>query len=234
MSIPAGIRKTGPWVVTISGIVDTQAITNQFYLDRQSNLSVFHSKLGLIVNGANSKRQPELATFRERIAGMTYHLPLSSRLEMSDTRDRLSVAFNTFFSDLYIPPPSERELDLRFVISGKGRPPEEAFLTVQLTLKPGETLETAAGRKLTVGTDRLEMEPDAIGGWIRHHGWTMDTDPTARLVWPVHPFNPYANAPETGLDHAVAALSVPIRLKAQQGRPVRPNEQEIRIRLTTE
>src|SRR5205823_5141858 len=149
MSIPAGIRKTGPWVVCLSGIVDTQAVTNQFYLDRQSNLSVFHSRLGLIVNGANSKRQPELATLRERIAGVTYHLPLSSRLEMNDTRDRLSVAFNSFFSDLYVPPANERAIDFRFVISGKGRAPEEAYATLQLVLKPGEVLETAAGRKVT-------------------------------------------------------------------------------------
>lgn len=234
MSIPAGIRKTGPWVVSLSGIVDTQAANNQFYLDRQSNLSVFHSRLGLIVNGANSKRQVELATFRERIAGVTYHLPLSSRLDMSDQRDRLSVAFNSFFSDLYVPPPSEREIELRFVITGKGRAPEEAFTTLQLVLTPGETLQTAAGKNVTVGQERLELEPEAIGAWIRHHGWTMYVDPAARMVWPVHPFNPYANAPEEGLAHAVAALSVPIRLQAKPGHPVRPNEQEIKFRLVTE
>jgi hypothetical protein len=62
----------------------------------------------------------------------------------------------------------------------------------------------------------------------------MYVDPAARLVWPVYPFNPYANAPEKGLDRAVAALSVPIRLQAKPGHPVRPNEQEIRFRLTTE
>jgi hypothetical protein len=62
----------------------------------------------------------------------------------------------------------------------------------------------------------------------------MHVDPSARLVWPVHPFNPYANAPEEGLRHAVAALSVPIRLQAKPGHPVRPNEQEIKFRLTAE
>ena len=234
LEVPAAIRKTGPWVVCLSGIVDTQAVTNQFYLDRQSNVSVFHSRLGLIVNGANSKRQPELATFRERIAGVTYHLPLSSRLDTGDRTDRLSVAFNTFFSDLYAPWPSEREASLRFMITGKGRPPEEAFTTLQLVLKPGELLETAAGKTMTVGEERVDLPPEAIGGWIRHHGWTMYVDPAAGLVWPVYPYNPYSNAPEEGLDHAVAALSVPIKLQAKQGHPVRPNEQEILFRWTTE
>src|SRR5207253_5669480 len=61
MSVPAGIRRTGPWVVCLSGIISTQAVNNQFYLDRQGSLSVTHRKLGLIITGANSKRQPELA-----------------------------------------------------------------------------------------------------------------------------------------------------------------------------
>ena len=242
MSIPAGIRKRGPWVVTLSGIVDTQAVNNQFYLDRQSNLSVFHQKLGLIVNGANSKRQPELATFREKIGGATYHLPLSSRLQMSDESgdklrdrsDRLSVAFNSFFGDLYIDPASERELKFHCLISGKGRAPEEAFMTLQLVLKPGEPLETGAGKKITLSAEPVTLSAQEIGGSIRHHGWTLEVDPAATLVWPVHPFNPYANAPEPGLEHAVAALAVPIRLQSKPGHPVRPNEQQIAFRLTAQ
>jgi len=72
MHAPASIRKTGSWVVCLSGIIATQASTRQYYLDRQSNLSVFQSRLGLIITGANSKRQPELATFRENIANETF------------------------------------------------------------------------------------------------------------------------------------------------------------------
>jgi len=55
----------------------------------------------------------------------------------------------------------------------------------------------------------------------------MKCDPTARLEWPVYPYDPYADAPEKGLDHAVGALSVPLRLNARPGHSVRPNEQEI-------
>jgi hypothetical protein len=47
MSVPAGIRKTGPWVICLSGIIATQAPTSQFYLDRQSHLSVFTRSAGL-------------------------------------------------------------------------------------------------------------------------------------------------------------------------------------------
>jgi hypothetical protein len=41
----------------------------RFLLDLQSHLSIFHERLGLIITGANSKRQPELATFRSSTSG---------------------------------------------------------------------------------------------------------------------------------------------------------------------
>ena len=233
MSIPAGIRKTGPWQVGLSGIINTQAINNQYYLDRQCSLSVFHQKLGLIITGANSKRQPELATFSERIDGQMYHMPLSSRLQMSDNGDRLSLAYNTFFTDLYVPAPSDQEMTFRFVVAGKGTPPEEARLTLQLCLKPGAELETATGKKIALSAQRIELGPVELGGWIRHHGWTLKVDPTAKLAWPVYPYNPYAAAPEKELKYAVGALSVPLDLKSQPGRYVRPNEQEIAFTLGT-
>ena len=233
MSIPAGIRKTGPWQVGLSGIINTQAINNQYYLDRQCSLSVFHQKLGLIITGANSKRQLELATFSERIDGQMYHMPLSSRLQMSDDGDRLSLAYNTFFTDLYVPAPSDQEMTFRFVVAGKGTPPEEARLTLQLCLKPGEELETATGKKIALSAQRIELGPVELGGWIRHHGWTLKVDPTAKLAWPVYPYNPYAAAPEKELRYAVGALSVPLHLKSQPGRYVRPNEQEIAFTLGT-
>jgi hypothetical protein len=158
MSVPAGIRKSGPWVTCLSGLIATPT-TSRWYLDRQGHLSIFHEKLGLIVTGANSKRQPELATFSEKLLDQTFHLPLSSRLQMNDGKDRLSLSFNTFFSDLYVPEPSEKELGFRFAITGRGTPPEEAQLTLQLCLKAGETLETASGKKVRLDKDLILRRP---------------------------------------------------------------------------
>jgi len=234
MRVAAGIRKTAPWTVALSGVIDTQAINSQFYLDRQSHLSVFHEKLGLIISGANSKRQPELATFSEKVMGQLVYLPLSSRLQMGDNQDRLSLAFNTFFSDLYIPHPASNELSFRFAVSGRGTPAEEPRLTLQLCLKAGEALETGAGRRFTLSADRIELPAADIGGWIRHHGWTLKVDPAARLIWPVYPHNPYANAPETNIAYAVGALSVPLRLKSRPGHYIRANEQEISFALSSD
>jgi hypothetical protein len=220
MTIPAGIRKTGPWQVALSGIMSTQAIHNQYYLDRQGNVSVFHQKAGLIVTGAGSKRQPELATFSQTWSGQTTFMPISTRLQMGQREDRLSLAYNTFYSDLYVPAPSENELALRFKIIERSGPTENGRLTLQLILKAGEVLETGAGKKITLGAEHIELGPADLGGSIRHHGWTMRVDPTARLVWPVYPFNPYGNAPETSVEWAVGALSVDLH-------PVKPADPAI-------
>ena len=233
MSVPAGIRKTGPWQVALSGLMSTQAIHNQFYLDRQGHVSVFHQKVGLIITGAGSKRQPELATFSEKLMGQTVHMPNSTRLQMGDQEDRLSLAYNTFFSDLFVPVPTGNELALQFRIGARGALAESARLTLQLVLKAGEMLETGAGQRITLGSDRIELGAAELGGWIRHHGWVMKMDPVARLVWPVYPFNPYANGPETSLEWAVGALSVDVHPQKHSGES-QHKEQQIDVVITVD
>ena len=104
---------------------------------------------------------------------------------------------------------------------------------MQLCLRAGETLETGGGKRIVLGTERVELSPEELGGEIRHHGWTLKMDPTARLVWPVYPFNPYMNKPETKLEHAVGLLSVPVQgTKTKEDWFVRPGEREILFTLT--
>ncbi len=227
MTVPAGIRKSGPWQVALSGIMSTQAIHNQYYLDRQGNVSVFHGKTGLIVTGANSKRQPELATFSQTFEGQTVFMPISTRLQMGPHEDRLSLSYNTFYADLFVPEPADDQLALHFKITERGSATENGRLTLQLVLKAGEVLETGAGQKFTLGAERIELGPAQLGGSIRHHGWTVRVDPTARLVWPVFPFNPYGNAPESSLEHAVGALSVALHASEPANASIRHREQPI-------
>ena len=216
MRVPAGIRKREPWTIALSGLTSTQPVANQFFLDRQCHLSVFHEKLGLIVSGANSKRQPELATFRETVRGRTNHLPINTALRMAPGVDRLSLAYNTFFADLEVSEPSRQQVAFRFAVTDMGRV-EEAQLAVQLVLRPGELLETGK-TKVILGPDRVELGPEEVAGLIRHRGWSLRFDSPARLVWPVFPYNPYANAPETSLGLAVGVLTVPIQPQEVGGR----------------
>lgn len=209
MIVPAGIRKTGPWYVCLSGIIATQTLS-QFYLDRQSHMSVFHEKHGLIITGANSKRQPELATVAEEVGGQVYHIPISSRLDMNDREDRLALSYHTFFTVLSVPPPKTDRMEFAFNITPRGRM-AKSRLTLQLVLHPGEDLE-ADGRTIRLDENSQELD---IRSSVRHHGWSLKLDQPARLTWPVRPFNPYRNAPETGIEHAVGTLTTELEGKPQ-------------------
>ncbi len=213
MSATAGIRKSGLWTVCLSGIVSTQAQANQFYLDRQGNFSVFHEKLGLIITGANSKRQPELATFSERVGDIENHLPLSSRLKLSDAGDQLALSYSTFFAELKVPP-IRQALSFDIAITTRGRTGDRQ-LALQLCLKPGQFLETEAGTSILLGSAPVVLSPEQVGGWIRHNGWTLKAPPGARLEWPARPYSPYSNAPEPGIEHAVGVWTRPLEPKSQ-------------------
>src|SRR5262249_52064837 len=163
---------------------------------------IYHEKLGLIVTGANSKRQPELGTFSERFNDVVNALPLSSRLDTSDNGDQLALSYNTFFAEIKMRPATKRSLafDVSITPRSKGT---SRHLVLQLYLKRGQFVETQAGTSVLLGESDVHLTADQIGGWIRHNGWTFHVPTGTRLDWPVRPFNPYANAPETTIEHAV-------------------------------
>lgn len=226
---PAGIRKKGAWTTAFCGIIDTPLPLSQWFLDRQANISLFHERTGLIVAGANSKGQPELATLYEKRNGEAYTKPLGSRLTMKDSGDCLAVAHHTFTCEILAPPAQQEEQQIHFQITGRGPAPDEATLALQLCLKAGTILETGAGHRVTLTNERIELTPALLGGAIHHGDWTLTIDADATLSWPVFPYNPYRNGPETKLEYAVGLLRVPLQLHNNPAHYVRPNEQVIRV-----
>jgi len=215
MQVPAGIRKTGNWVVSYSGLIAPPVSLNNFFLDRQGNFSIFNKKSGLIISGANSKRQPELATFTEAIGNDSIHTPVSSRLQMGEKIDRLALAYNVFFAVLEIPRPSEKQLKFRFLTTYKWGDAVSRF-NLQLVLKAGQTLETGSGQKIILGKEKIDLGDTELGGLIRNNGWTLHLPPGMRLTWPVYPFNPYKDGPETELTLAIGTLSIPLKPEDQE------------------
>ena len=59
----------------------------------------------------------------------------------------------------------------------------------------------------------------------------MKVDPTARLTWPVYPFDPYRNAPEKDIGRAVGALTVPLAVKPPASSTLPWRTQEISLVL---
>jgi hypothetical protein len=215
MQIPAGIRKTGPWVVCLSGLIAPKDIINNFFLDRQGNLSIFHCDRGLIITGANAKRQPELATFTEELDEQIVHMPLSSKLQMEDKLDKLALSYNTFFAVLEVPTPSEKQIVFKFFTRYKWGD-AKSKLNLQLVLKAGQSLKTGSGLEIELGSEAIELAGKDLGGSIQHNGWILQVPPGASLIWPVFPFNPYLDGPETELEKAIGVLSVPLFASDQE------------------
>jgi len=212
MKIPAGIRKTGSWVVTYSGIIAPPVTLNNFFLDRQGNISVFNKKTGLILSGANSKRQPELATFTEVIGTDSIHMPVSSDFVMNEKSDRLSLAYNVFYANVEVPKPSEKKLAIKVNTIYKWGEANSEF-NLQLVLKDGQEIVTGSGKKYVLGKDNIELGDDELKGILQHNGWTMHIPSGFHLTWPVYPFNPYQDAPETDIEKAVGRLTTPLQWK---------------------
>jgi hypothetical protein len=105
MTVAAGIRRVEPWTYCLSGLSDPLR-DSRFHLWRQGNLSVFHDAVGLIVTGANSRNQPELATIMEKQYDVVTTVPGSSRVRMSEVEDRLGLSHRSFFADLRVPAPT--------------------------------------------------------------------------------------------------------------------------------
>ena len=75
---------------------------------------------------------------------------------------------------LEVPAPSQERLELRFTTTYKWGN-AEARLTLQLALRAGKELETAAGLKETLRQTEIDWAETQTGAWVRHNGWTLHT-----------------------------------------------------------
>jgi len=148
---------------------------------------------------------------------------------MGDVADRLWLAYNSFSSEIAVQEDEGPDLRLRFAVRGRGAPPEKAGMALQLCLKEGEELITGTGLRVRLGSEKLTLSPNQIGGRIEHHGWKLSTDATVSLTWPVFPYNPYRGGPEIHLDRAVGVLSAPLTWTPNHAHPA---EQTIEFRLS--
>jgi hypothetical protein len=77
-------------------------------------------------------------------------------------------------------------------------------------------LETGGGQKIKLGEKRIDWGDTQLGGWIKHNGWTMQLPAGMRLTWPVFPFNPYMDKPESDLKRAIGRLSTRLKDEDQE------------------
>jgi hypothetical protein len=197
------IRREYGWFTCLSGVV-TPPVESRWGQDRQSYLSVWHERTGLIVGGGNSKRQPAWSTFAVGEGEDLVYLPGAATLHPGEDRDAVSLTYagQTCFAEVAVQ--SDERLQVRLAAA----PGAAAVAHLVLKLRLGETLRTGEGDEFAV--DETCIDGDSSLAWIEHNGWRLYLPEGSQFAWPVLPFNPYAADDAAPLDEAAAVLTVPL------------------------
>ena len=188
----SAVRKEGPWVVALSGQCSSPWPENQFCLDRQALLSVWHERAGLVLDGSNSKFQPELATFCQGTGKEADHLPLEAALLSRDGDEEvLEAHYRGFVATVRVRVPGADQVELGFrATAGSGVP-------VTLTLVPnvslGETFTLASGTPVNLTEEAFALSPAQHQGSISFRNLTVRLPEGCSIEYPVSPFNSYSS-----------------------------------------
>ncbi len=199
-TLPSGgarVVRRGPWFVVFSAF--TAPISQRRWIqDRQNFVSVFHTGIGLIAGGGNTKLQPRWSNFTLGDIRLLVHkpgdedpnfipppglqhVPDSARLL---TGEKLGVVLTYGKAEGEISVKIVNDRRLEYTVSG------DAALAAHFTILPqlGKSVSTAAGKRTTLSPEAFAGSP---GAWFELAGvrFILPSDVTA--LWPVLPHNPY-------------------------------------------
>jgi hypothetical protein len=168
-------------------------------------VSIYHDKAGLVLGGGNTKLQPgwsnfavgDLAALVHRPGdrkpsffpkGTLYHVPSAAKLTAGPAPS-LDLTYGPESCRIRIDVKDDRRLE--YVVSASMTSDLPVHAHVTLLPRLGQTLETAVGKKFTLGTGQIIIAAGQVGDWVAHAGYRLHVPATASLLWPVLPHNPY-------------------------------------------
>ncbi len=205
---PAVARKNGNWVYSISALVSPESPLNQFFLDRTMPVSLWHQRTGAIIDGGNTKLQPELATFAAVREGKLGAHPLDGLLRGSWDGDTLCVAEEGFSCRLTFVTVDDNTTLIRAKAEKTYNSQNTALLQLQFRLHDGAPA-SINGKSAMLTAKKIEHEGALT---LAHNGWSAKLPEGSRFEWPFYTYYPYG--PERipqNLHNAVgrAAVSLP-------------------------
>jgi hypothetical protein len=200
----AATVRHGPWFVCLSAYT-TPIVKSRWIQDRQSFVSVYHDRTGLILGGGNTKLQPAWSTFTVGDAkllshtpgdespdflpkGELYHVPSAAKLVL-EPEPGLDLTYGAETCRLRVTVRDDRSLVYRIEATAESELPVAAHLTLLPHL--GEALKTGGGEEVTIGSEPLALSAEQVGGSISYAGFRLRLPPCATLHWPALPHNPY-------------------------------------------
>ncbi|MBU0609904.1 MAG: hypothetical protein KKI08_18615 [Armatimonadetes bacterium] len=182
--------RQGPWFACLSAFV-CPPVNSRWGQDRQSFLSLWHERAGLIIGGGNSKIQPEWSTFA---AGGRF-MPDSGVVRDGEVVLEYGEVRCTLKLDLS---------DGAATVTA-GAQNGLALHDLVLNMKRGQRLRTAAGLDVTLGDEALALGTAQLGEWSQFGDCRITIPHGAELHWPSYAYNPYAidAAPPDGSEMGV-------------------------------
>ncbi len=214
------IRRGEPWNWALSGYA-AEVSDSRWIQDRQNLIDVFHSELGMIAGGGNTKLQPYWSTFTVGDPAQLAHTPGDESPDFTpDDIDllwtptkastghegdvtRLDLSYGDEQCSVEVWPDGERVVLTYRAPAGRRI---EAHLPLMMR---GPALSPASGERVMLTDEPLELSPEQVGGAFTYADVTVTVQPPAGLRWPARQHNPYTRDGSSSLGAAKLVLVMP-------------------------
>jgi len=187
------VRKEGPWVIALSGQCASKWEDNPFILDRQCLLSVWRQGVGLVLDGSNSKRQPELATFHRGAGPQADHLPLSVQLLPAvGAEEAIAVEYGSFRAAVRVRLVDPRTVEV--IVSARGGEGQPVLVTLVPAVHFGESVTVYGDGGVhprVLGEEPFSFDLREHGGVLAFGKVRLLLPGGTRVEYPISPFNSY-------------------------------------------
>jgi hypothetical protein len=210
------VRRSGPWFHCLSGYLTptrfvAERTRSRWIKDRQSYLSVWHERLGLVVGGGNSKHQPEFSTF-EVICGRVKRLQADEAvIETGDDGDTLKLTYGDVRCEVSVSAGEAEAIELTFGAEAGASDDVQIIAGFTLPHLDGATLRASAEcgpYELDALTERgVGWPAEAAEKWLEIGRLRIELTGGGRFEWPVYPVNPYAIDNAAPSEQAVGLLT---------------------------
>ncbi len=218
----AATVRHGPWFICLSAYT-TPIVKSRWIQDRQSFVSVYHDRTGLILGGGNTKLQPAWSTFTVGDAtllshtpgdenpdflpkGELYHVPSAAKLVL-EPDPGVDLIYGPEKCRVRVVVKDDRTLEYVIEATAESDLPAAAHLTLIPHLN--EPLESASGEKVTIGTEPVSLSAEQVGGSVTYGGYRLHVPACASLHWPALPHNPYRKDGRAGPSEGRIEVRIP-------------------------
>jgi hypothetical protein len=219
--LPGGLFRRGAWCVGLSALSATNAEDpayreNPFALDRQKLISIWHERAGLILDGSQSKKQPENSTFAAKGQYADDYWPCGGNVGESGNSLFVHAAYKTFYGNVRINIIDDSSIELDYSVDPAGC---QGPFTVAFTMMLQKQKEiTAGGKRLALGSDSFEQPLRGSDNTVKLGAITVTACQDSNVNWPMMPFNSYAADNKGSLESALLRVSTVLTRQSPRAR----------------